>query len=104
MNSEMIIDLIDLAAYMPIEISREMLILSIQHLMVSYPKLRIIPTCADFTGPLELPVVDDPGVARKVVFFPGSTIGNFHPTDAVRFLKHFSQLVGPGPTYLYTVL
>ena len=43
-----------------------------------FPGLRILPVHADFTEPLLLPETGDPR-ARRVVYFPGSTIGNFSP-------------------------
>lgn len=80
------------AGYVPIEISREILIRSADELRGLYPGLSVYPICADYTQPLELPA----GISghRRVVYFPGSTIGNFD-TDAARtFLAQSRELVG----------
>ena len=45
----------------------------------------------------ELPFsMDEAEIGRKVVFFPGSTIGNLSPTEAVQFLKRYGRLIGHG--------
>ncbi len=87
---------LEIAAYVPIEISAAMLRLSTQQLQAMDPELRVLPICADFTQPIQLPELHDVRPSRRVIFFPGSTIGNFHPPDAVRLLTHFGNLVGPG--------
>ncbi len=85
----------DLAAYVPIDISAEHLEATAEALRADYPRLRIEPVAADYTRPLSLP--DDPEKRRKrVVFFPGSTIGNFEPEEARRFLAQIADVAGPG--------
>ncbi len=79
-------------AYVPVDVSRQQLLQVATERAAQYPSLRIIPVCADYTQPLELPVV--PGAARRVAFFPGSTIGNFHPTEAAAFLRRVRHTVG----------
>jgi dimethylhistidine N-methyltransferase len=81
------------AAYVPIDISREHLRRSAGALAEEFPGLRVVAVCADYTEPLELP---DLGEGRRVAFFPGSTIGNFEPDDAERFLRRIAHLVGRG--------
>ena len=76
------------AGYVPIDISREH-----HRLAERYPHLTIQPVCADYTTEFALP---DFGGARPVVFFPGSTIGNFTREEAVDFLRHVASVVGPG--------
>ncbi|MDX1418380.1 MAG: L-histidine N(alpha)-methyltransferase [Rubricoccaceae bacterium] len=84
-----------LAAYVPIDIAEDILLHSADTLRQAYPGLRIRPVAADYTQPHVVP--DDPDHRRKrVVFFPGSTIGNFEPHEAQRFLAHIAELVGPG--------
>jgi len=93
-----------LSAYVPIEISKEILFKSSQDLAERYPRLRIIPICADFTSHLELPLFHISRSAirplgtlpRKVAFFPGSTIGNFAPEVALEFLRRTLDHVGTG--------
>ncbi len=79
-------------AYVPVDVSREQLLQVAAERAAQYPALRIVPVCADYTQPLDLPSV--PGAARRVAFFPGSTIGNFHPTEAAAFLRRVRHTVG----------
>lgn len=82
------------AAYVPVDISREHMVAMARALAGDFPDLAIYPTCADFTDTFELP----PPVAAmtKVGFFPGSSIGNFSPQDAVGFLERMTKTLGPG--------
>jgi len=79
-------------ACVPVEISRGHLMGLAQSLAKDHPQLEIIAVCADFTLPLTLPSI--PGARRKLVFFPGSTIGNFKPEDAINLLKAMRQVAG----------
>lgn len=79
-------------AYIPVDVSREQLVAVASERAHQYPGLRILPVCADYTLPFELPVL--PADARRVAFFPGSTIGNFHPTEATAFLHRIRHTVG----------
>ncbi len=83
----------EISAYVPIEISREHLINSAERLQEEYPNLEILPVCADFTAEFDLP---EPAITpqRVVVYFPGSTIGNFDPPDALTLLKNCARLAG----------
>jgi dimethylhistidine N-methyltransferase len=84
-----------LAAYVPIDISREHLFRTAATLRADYPGLRVAPVAADYTRPFSIP--DDPAQRRKrVVFFPGSTIGNFETDEARRFLRQVVDVIGPG--------
>ena len=83
-------------AYVPIEISKEILLRMTDELHREFPQLRVIPVCADFSQDMELPVGIKAGNAKKVVFFPGSTIGNLEPEEAIHFLKKIGKLVGSG--------
>lgn len=82
-------------AFIPIDISRQHLINSAGELAQDFPDLEILPVCADYTQPVDLPVPAR-ACAKKVGFFPGSTIGNFDPDAAVDFLKVIAGEVGPG--------
>ena len=82
-------------AYLPIDISREPLELSALRMAKRFPELRVLPVHGDFTGPLLLPETGDPR-ARRVVYFPGSTIGNFSPKAASSLLCTIAWLVGEG--------
>ncbi|NUP54663.1 MAG: L-histidine N(alpha)-methyltransferase [Gemmatimonadaceae bacterium] len=79
------------AAYVPIDISAEQLARVAGEIAAEYPALAVHPVWADYTAPLHLP--DLPRRARRVAFFPGSTIGNFHPTEAAAFLRRVRRTV-----------
>lgn len=85
----------DPVAYVPLDISGEHLRRSAQAISDAYPALEVLPFCADYTQPFELPAP-----ARKpqrtVVYFPGSTIGNFHPHEAVEFMSRIGDVIGSG--------
>ncbi len=82
--------------YVPVEISKEILLQSSMALSEEFPSLDIVPVCADFTLEFELPMRVSSYQGKKVIFFPGSTIGNLNPREAIDLLKHFSGLVGSG--------
>lgn len=84
----------DPAAYVPVDISAEHLLAAARGLARRYPGLVIRPVAADFTRPFTMPPL--PAADRRVVFFSGSTVGNFHPREAVGLLAHIARLVGTG--------
>lgn len=79
------------AGYVPIDIAREHLVQAAQRLQEHYPGLGVYPVCADYTAPFDLP---DVPARRNVVYFPGSTIGNFEPAYARRFLEGIRMVCG----------
>jgi L-histidine N-alpha-methyltransferase len=89
------------AAYVPVDISREHLVYSAEALAAHYPHLRVVPVCADFTQPFALPELA--GADRVVGYFPGSTIGNFAPAEARKFLASVAEQCGPGGALLIGV-
>lgn len=82
-------------AYAPIDISRQQLTQVSRELSSVYPHLEVLPVCADYTDNFELPVPRE-YCHRTVVYFPGSTIGNFDPVSAIRFLEHIAGVCGEG--------
>lgn len=80
-------ELSDLSAYIPVDISEEFLLKTVNELRLEYPKISIIPVFADYTSHFELPVSEG-AKQKQVVFFPGSTIGNFDPEEARAFLNN----------------
>ncbi len=82
------------AAYVPVEISREHLVQSAAALNTEFPDIEVLPVCADFSRPFEVPEPTRP-TRRRVIFFPGSTIGNFETEDARELLANFRAVVGP---------
>jgi len=89
------------AAYVPIDISHEQLARVSSELAGDYPGVAIRPLCADYTLPLSLPHL--PEHDRRLAFFPGSTIGNFHPAEAAAFLRRIRRAVGSGGMLLLGV-
>ena len=85
----------ELAAYVPVDISREQLFVAAQGLKRDYAELEIIPVWADYNNLFELPLIGKK-VLHKLAYFPGSTIGNFHLKQAIDFLGNIADLVGPG--------
>ncbi len=81
------------AAYVPVEISRASLDASVVALKQAMPHLEVMPLEADFTQPLALPWPQAAAV-RTVVYFPGSTLGNFEPHDAMAILRNIRATVG----------
>jgi dimethylhistidine N-methyltransferase len=79
-------------AYVPIDISHAHLELSIAELARAYPWLRIAAAVADYTHSLPIPAVVPDG--QRAAFFPGSSLGNFEPADAMAFLQLVRQTVG----------
>ncbi|GGY16765.1 dimethylhistidine N-methyltransferase [Rhodanobacter panaciterrae] len=80
-------------AYVPVEISPEPLRQSVERLAEAFPQLPLQPLCADFSKPLRLPI--PPRAPRRtVVYFPGSTIGNFENRGAAALLRKMRNEMG----------
>jgi L-histidine Nalpha-methyltransferase len=90
-----------IAAYIPVDISSEMLVQEAEELRRDYPRLAVLPVEADFTQPFSLPA-EAAGMAHTG-FFPGSTIGNFEPHEACAFLRHAGRVLGRGATLIIGV-
>jgi len=89
------------AMYVPIDISRRQLQSSAQALAADYNWLEVHPVCADYCQALELDFF--PEDTRRLVFFPGSTLGNFDPHEATIFLENIRGLVGEGGSLLISI-
>jgi len=95
-------NLVKPAGYVPIDISEEHLLESVRTLAGDYPNLRIMPVYADYTQHFNLPEFNFP-YSRKVVYYPGSTIGNFPPDSARAFLRRTAEWAGRGSGLLIGV-
>ena len=84
------------AAYVPVDISRGHLLAAAASLAADFPDLRIAPVCADYTNRFALPHLPGSHPRRLAGFFPGSTIGNFTPSEAADFLRRAGRLLGRG--------
>lgn len=90
------------AAYLPVDINGEQVRQSARRLERLYPGLNVLPIEADFTQPFELPVLHHTA-SRRVVYFSGSTIGNFEPAEACALLAGIARLCGQGGGLLLAV-
>lgn len=79
------------AVYVPVDISEKQLRESTALFRRIFPDLEILPVCADYLQPVVLPSPHHKP-ARNVVYFPGSTIGNFEPDEAVQFLRRVANV------------
>jgi len=84
----------DPAAYVPVDISRENLIWTSDRLSLAYPTLEVLPVCTDFLHEFHLPTPTKQP-AHTTVYFPGSTIGNFHTHTARELLARIARMAGP---------
>ena len=91
------------ALFMPIDISGEHLRQAAQALDADYPALRVVPVVGDYTQRLDLPRDGAAADAKRVVFFPGSTIGNLTPDEARAFLGKTAGLLRGGGALLIGV-
>ena len=79
--------------YVPVEISRSALDASVENLSEEFPEVDMLPVSADFTQPVDLPAPDQ-AARRTVVFFPGSTLGNFEQREAIALLRTMAIEMG----------
>lgn len=80
--------------YLPIDISGDYLQGVAAQLAADYPGLRVRSVIADYTKPFALPA--KMAGARRVGFFPGSTIGNFPRAEAIAFLRMAADKLSGG--------
>jgi len=92
----------ELAAYVPVDISEEHLHASADRIRDQFPNIDVLPVVADFTQAFALPT---PGImpVRNIVYFPGSTIGNFEHEMAMALLQVMYQEAGKGGALLIGV-
>jgi dimethylhistidine N-methyltransferase len=90
-----------LSAYVPVDISSEVLHHEADVLRRSFPKLKVTPVDADFCQPFDLPA--ELAMLPRAGFFPGSTIGNFEPHEACTFLRNAGRILGPGAAFIIGV-
>lgn len=99
-KTHVLLDETNLNSYIPIDISTTMLTNTVDQLEKDYPKLKIHGIVADYTQAFSLPELRG---NKKVIFFPGSTIGNFEPFEAAMFLKQLSNTLNKGDGLLIGV-
>jgi dimethylhistidine N-methyltransferase len=101
-KTRVLIDALMPVGYMAIDISRTALRQCAAEIAQAYPAVGVVAVCADYTRPLQLPLMDA-SARRRVIYFPGSTIGNFTRTEALAFLRHAHTIAGPGGAMLVGV-
>ena len=95
-KAHLVLDLLqDPAGYISIDISKEHLDSAVDTLAAAYPDLEVIGLAADFTTDFELPTLQRP-VRRRVIYFAGSTIGNFEPEQAQQLLRSMRKQLRAG--------
>ncbi|HQV72571.1 MAG: L-histidine N(alpha)-methyltransferase [Dokdonella sp.] len=93
-KTRLLLDALDQpVGYVPVEISRSALDASIENLSEEFPEVDMLPVSADFTRPVDLPAPDQ-AARRTVVFFPGSTLGNFEQREAIGLLRTMAIEMG----------
>ena len=104
-KSRMLIEALRPAAYIPVDISRHALRGATASLRRRFPWLEILAVHGDFSQPLKIPVGAGARSfsSRRVVYFPGSTIGNLTPAQAHAFLRMTRGQVGRGGALLVGV-
>ncbi|HTZ81172.1 MAG TPA: L-histidine N(alpha)-methyltransferase [Stellaceae bacterium] len=85
----------DLSAYVPVDISRDFLREAASSVAADFPDVEVSAICADYSEPRRLPVLPVVRGGRRVGFFPGSTIGNLTPEEAIAFLSGCREALGP---------
>lgn len=91
-KTPLLLDCIHPASYVAIDISGDYLHQACEVLALRYPGLPIVPVEADFTRPVALP--DGVAAQSRLGFFPGSTIGNFMPSEAANLLRAMHDTLG----------
>ena len=89
--------LINPMAYIAIDISKNALTQFVKILQNSFPKLNIVPICTDYTQELNTPNLD---YSKKIVYYPGSNIGNFSRSETYKVLKIIHKLCGQNDSLL----
>ncbi len=102
-KTRILIQALQTQLYVPIDIAIDTLRTSSNELARRFPFLNIVGICADHTRPLALPEFVGVPIRKKAVFFPGSTIGNFTPSEALAFLRQARKMAGAGGVLLIGV-
>ena len=97
-KTPILLDAVAPSAYVPIDISGDFLRDSSRTLSLQFPDLLVLPFEADFMKPLTMPRTI--AEAKKLGFFPGSTIGNMIPRQAVDLLRSMRETLGEGAMLL----
>ena len=95
-NCEKVRYLLDAIApdvFVPMDISSSFLHEAAQNLGNDFPWLQVHAICADFN--MHWQDMPELPSGRRIIFYPGSTIGNLEPDAACAFLVHMGEWMGP---------
>jgi dimethylhistidine N-methyltransferase len=95
-KTQLLLEALRPVIFVPVDIAREQLEASCNALAQSFPGMKMIALRADFGQPIALPVAELERARRRILYFPGSTIGNFTPGEARAFLARWAPLLGAG--------
>jgi dimethylhistidine N-methyltransferase len=93
-KTRVLLDALKPLAYLPVDIAATQLKATAEAVAAAFPAVRVIAVCADYTQPIDGTLLDDLSAQRRVIYFSGSTIGNFTPGEATSFLERARALVG----------
>ncbi len=82
------------AQYVPVDISRDFLVEAVERLQQRFPRIAMTALGLDFSAGFTLPA--SVRAERRLFFYPGSSIGNFAPEQAVAFLRGLRRNIGAG--------
>ena len=102
-KTRILVEAVAPAAYVAIDIASAQLTAWSSELAGQFPSLTVIAVCADYSRPLALPGIDRFRDSRRVIYFPGSTIGNFTVPEAVAFLGNARTVARRGGAMLVGV-
>lgn len=88
--------------YVPIEISKEILLRMKDEINLEFPEVPVFAICGDFMKKIDYQLIKE-DTGKKVIFFPGSTIGNLSPVEAINFLFQCEEILSPGDGLLIGV-
>jgi len=95
-KTRILIDALRPVAYLPVDIARAQLNATAAQIAREFPRLRVVAVCADYSRRLTLPELDGLRARRRIIYFPGSTIGNLTPPEAADFLAGAREQLGAG--------
>jgi dimethylhistidine N-methyltransferase len=95
-KTRMLLEALAPAAYVAIDIARGQLEDTAAGIAREFPGLPVIAVCADYSRPFTLPAIDGSRPRRRVIYFPGSTVGNFTIPEAAAFLRNAGAVAGAG--------
>jgi len=87
-----LLDTLRPATYVPLDISSDFLNSAVTRLAGEYPWLQVNAVCADFNEGWSF--LENVPEGKRVIFYPGSTIGNLEPEAAANFLRRTRKVVG----------